>query len=282
MATIRAHSAIIDAIAALLQDSSNTDYSAAELATFLIDALKELSNYSPNIVRETVTTTADSRDLDISAIKNLIEVRELEYEVGKNPRQFRNFIEHYSNFITILIDKSPAADQSVYLYCAKNHKCPDIADLLGEVDLTAGYAAGLSVIHVDGLTNSAVLEADLLFSIENDSTGTYYRLTEDTTLEDDGEGDITFTPALAEAIADGDDVTFENSTLTPTLEGLLISLTAARAAISKSSYYINRIGTGSTKAWSDTLTWGQNQLANALRELRRLKRPNTNQTYPRG
>lgn len=281
MATRRAHSAIIDAIEALLQDSSNADYSAAELAVFLIDALKELSNYSPNIVRETVTTTADSRDLDISAIKNLIEIRELEYEVGKNPRQLRNWVEHYNNVITMLIDKSPAASQSVYLYCAKNHKCPNIADLAGAVDLGAGYAAGLSTIHVDGLTNSAVLEADLLFKITSDSTGTYYRLTADTTLEDDGEGDITFTPALAEAVVDDDVVTFEYSTLTPTLEGLLISLTAARAAISKSSYYINRIGTGSTKAWSDTLTWGQNQLANALRELRRLKKVNTNQMYPR-
>jgi len=226
------HAEFITAISLELQDSSNAIFKTTELPTILADAVEEYSAYDPFKTRETLTTTA-SKDLSIAGIDNLLSIEELEYEVDKIPRQFRNWTEHYTGVISMLIDRTPAASQTVYAYCNKVHKIPSFTDLAGEVDLIAGYAAGISTIHVDNLGSADRLLTDMEFTIASDSTGTVYRLTEDTLLASN-EGDITFTPALAEAIADGDVVTFANSSLrNHHQERLIVALAAARAILSK-------------------------------------------------
>ena len=93
------------------------------------------------------------------------------------------------------------------------------------------------------------------------------------TLRPSGAGDLTFTPALSEDIANNDVVTFDNSTLTPQLETLLIDLVAARAAISMSTKFINKANIGGGNVWANYLSWGQNKLALTLRKLERLASP---------
>ncbi len=163
-----------------------------------------------------------------------------------------------------------------YLYCAKAHKVPALTDLAGAVDYEDGYAANLTTIHIDGMGATDTLETDFTFTIASDSTGTRYRLIQDTTLADN-EGDITFQPGLAEAITDGDVVTFDNSTLTPNLETLLIDLVAARSAISIATKLMMQVNTGGISVPRDMKQWGYEKLAIVLgkleREARKFQRP---------
>ena len=116
-------------IAQELQDTGKLIWSDAEIEDAVKDALRELSLYAPNIVKETLATTATSKDLDISSIADLIYVSEVEYEVGKDPRRWRNFTIR-GKTLTIEIDFAPSAGQSVYLYCAKPHILTDASSTL--------------------------------------------------------------------------------------------------------------------------------------------------------
>lgn len=335
--SLKSHATIIDDIQSLL-GSNTTDFSDAFLTIRIAEGLQEFSRYCPFIVKETLATTEDSKELDISFIENLLWIDSLEYRVDKKKREWRNFIEHYNKMVSMDIDFYPAdtdsgidtdevldasetgvdcdADatddipvgtiikienelmfvtatgttltvvrgynhtegtthvtdtdivipQLAYLYVAKAHNMPPLTDLAGEVDLVAGYAAGLRTIHIDGMGASDTLYKDYLFTLENDGSGTVYRLTEDTTLASN-EGDITFMPGLAEAVADNDDITFKNSTLNPRLETLFIDLVAARAAISMSTKFINTVNIGGGSVWQQYLSWGNTHLLLTLRKL---------------
>ena len=110
-------------------DTATRIWSGDEIEDAVKDALRELSLYVPNIVKETLTTTATSKDLDISSIADLIYVSEVEYEVGKDPRRWRNFTIR-GNTLTIEIDFAPSAGQSVELHCAKPHILTDASSTL--------------------------------------------------------------------------------------------------------------------------------------------------------
>ncbi len=334
---LKTHATIIDDIQDLLGQNT-TDFTDALETKYIEQGLHEFSRYCPLVVRATLATTNDSKELDITSIKNLLWIESLEYKTGKTPRQFRNFTEHYRNRLSMDINFKPAdADSGIdtneavdasetgidvdptaataipvgtiiridnelmyvsvtgttltvvrgylqttatthdtatsifipelaYLYCAKSHKIPAITDLAGAVDLVAGYTAGVRTIHIDTMGSSDVLEEDWTFTIATDGTGTVYRLTEDTTLASN-EGDITFEPGLGEAIANTDVVTFDNSTLTPRFETLLIDLVAARSAISMAVKFMNRVNVPSTRMAQNFLQWGQNHLALTLQKL---------------
>lgn len=75
----------------------------------------------------------------------------------------------------------------------------------GKVNLMAGYAAALTTIAVDGITGQ--IPVGVSFSIDSDSTGTGYTVT--ATSETLGNTtSLTFTPGLAESIANDDNLTF--------------------------------------------------------------------------
>ena len=335
--SLKTHATLIDDIQSLL-GSNTTDFTDAFLTLRIAECLQEFSRYCPFIVREILATTDDSKELDISFIENLLWIDSLEYKVDQDDREWRNFIEHYRNTVSMDIDFDPADEDSgidtdealdtsetdvdcdadattaipagtiiridnelmfvtatgttltvvrgynhttgaahttnadiyipelAYLYCAKAHKIPTPTDLVGAVDLLAGYAAGLRTIHIDEMGSTDLLEKDFLFKITGDGSGTVYRLTEDTTLASN-EGDITFEPSLVEAIADADVITFENSTLTPHLETLLIDLVAARAALSMTTKFILQVNEGGVSVPREIRQYGIDKLALTLRKL---------------
>ena len=335
--TLKSHATIIDDIQDEL-GGNTTDFTDAILTKKIAEGVLELSRYCPFIVREILATTEDSKELDISFIENLLWIDSLEYRVGKDPRRWRNFTEHYRHTVSMEIDFWPDDEDSgidtdealdasetdvdcdadattdipagtiiridnelmfvtatgttltvvrgynhttgaahttnadiyipelAYLYCAKAHKIPTPTDLVGAVDLVAGYAAGLRTIHIDEMGSTDLLEKDFLFTITGDGSGTFYRLTEDTTLSGN-EGDITFEPSLVEAIADGDVVTFESSTLTPRLETLLIDLVAARAALSMTMKFMLQVNEAGIRTPINVRQYGIDKLALTIRKL---------------
>ena len=316
---LKSHETIIDDIQDML-GSNTTDFTDALLTKSIERSLHELSQYCPHVVRETFALTEDSKEIDISEIKDLLWIDAIEFKTGKTIRQWRNWAAHYGDEISMAIDFWPADEDSgidtdealdsgeeaidcdadattaipvgtiirieselyyvtatgttltvesaygrssnaahatnkdimipelAYLYCAKTHKVPVVADLAGAA--TAAYTAGVLTINVDGLSATGTIEAGTTFTITGDATTTHYTLLKDTVLATNA-GDVTFTPALAEAIIEDAVVTFDNSTLTPELETLLIELVASRAALSVSKKFVQGIPKSGRNPFAD-------------------------------
>lgn len=108
--------------------------------------LREISKVSPYETKETLTTTADSRDLDLSSITDLLEVKKCEFRVGKDPQQFRNF-SVWGDTLTMDTTIDPSAGESVYVYCHKLHSLTNSSSTLKVlhemllVDGVCAYAA---------------------------------------------------------------------------------------------------------------------------------------------
>jgi len=100
-----------------------------ELDVYTNDCLIEMSKYSPYEVKETVTTVASSREIDLSSIDDLLEVKEVEYPVDKQPRRFRQF-SVWGDILRIELDTAPSAVANVYLYCKEYHSLSDTASTL--------------------------------------------------------------------------------------------------------------------------------------------------------
>ncbi len=269
---------LLASILQVLEDISAGTWLTAETTEGIAMAKISLAEYLPYVVRHTMTTTA-SRDLELGNINNLLEVREVEYEIDKAPRQFRNF-EMRGFTLSMLLDTEPAAGETVYLYIAKPHVIMATTDLVGAVDLTAGYAAGAATIHIDGMATSDVLEEDSVFTIAGLSGS--YRLTAAATLATN-EGDITFSPGLAAAVANDAVVTFYPSTFfDPRLENIFIGMTAAQMALNKARTYIGSVTVGAADTMQQMTTWGNLKMADARRAARAIARVRIYTEYPRG
>lgn len=144
-------SAIRAEIRQMLRDEfvSGTDFEFAndEIDIHIGHCLREISKVKPYETKETLTTTADSKELDISSITDLLEVEKVEYPAGEDPREFRNF-SIWGDALTIDIDTAPATTgENVYLYCAKLHSLTQSSSTLKPllemllVDGVCAYAA---------------------------------------------------------------------------------------------------------------------------------------------
>ena len=109
-----------------------------ELNRLIRLALDEIEQKMPYEIKKTtlddalstaIVTTADSKEIDISEITNLIRVYKVEYRTGKNPKQFRNFTR-FADVLTMVINFLPSAGEAVHLYCHKKHTITDAASTL--------------------------------------------------------------------------------------------------------------------------------------------------------
>ena len=199
-----------------------------------------------------------------------------EYPLGTK----RN-VDVNGDVLSLLMDIDPddSADADakvdVFVWFKVRHRVSQLTDLAGE--LTAGYAAGITSVNIDGLqTGSATFAEDTLFTIEN-CRGTY-RVTADATIAANA-ATVSFFPALEDAVVNNADVTIIGSTLDVELERIAVELAAAKARISKAGLYISEnFGGGVPRGHFE---FGQNQLALALRELERRKPITVRQTHSR-
>lgn len=100
-----------------------------ELDLLIGDCLAEVSECSPYQVKETLTTSVGSRELDISSITDLLYIDEVEYPVGKFPKKMRD-CSIFGDTLTIETDLYPAASEDVYLYCHKLHQLTESSSTL--------------------------------------------------------------------------------------------------------------------------------------------------------
>jgi hypothetical protein len=93
----------------LLKDSVATyDFSDTEVQAIITHVLKEISDKSPYKVKETALVTANSKLLDISGISNLLKVNRVEWEIGADPPNNRNFKYEDTETISMVVDSAPS------------------------------------------------------------------------------------------------------------------------------------------------------------------------------
>ena len=208
------------------------DFQPDEIDLHIGEVKDEISERSPRVVKEVLTTIVDSKVLDISSIEDLLEIEKLEYPIGYEPREFRNVI--YLDNETIEIDTSlvPAAGGS--------------GTLTGTVTFTTGSPT------VTGSGTSFEDDLEVSYLIRPSGGTRWYRvasITSDTELildepvrsADTGADTVDLTQYCYEAVylycRKLHELTEASSTLTPRLERVLIDGSVAKVALS----WINQV-----------------------------------------
>ena len=168
----------LSAVRALCQQILQSEFQAGtalvwepdELDLYIGECLIEISETKPYEVKETLTTTASSKDIDISSITDLLEVDKVEFRVDKNPRQFRN-CSIFGDTLTMDVGFLPLADETVYLFCHKVHQLSDSTSTLNpalERLLTIGVTAQAAIakaqkyidkVNIGGVTTPTQMHA---------------------------------------------------------------------------------------------------------------------------
>ena len=153
----RALTDVVTIVRSILKDASiGGDFTDAEINVIVQQVVEEVSQHSPNMVREVFTTIADSKEIDISAIADLIYIDHAEYPTGNTPRDERNVKLIDNETVEIAVDATPIAGGSGHL--------------TGTVTFTSGSAA------VTGVGTLFTTELEEGYHIKK-STGTrWYRI----------------------------------------------------------------------------------------------------------
>ena len=102
------------------EDPQNQRWTDVELDRHIQRAVQEFSLSVPLEAKTTLSTTADSRDLSIAGLTDLVAIEAAEYPVGNYPPTYVPFSVWLST-LTMLIDSSPGAVEDVDVYYTKLH-----------------------------------------------------------------------------------------------------------------------------------------------------------------
>lgn len=252
------------------------DWEDDELDIHIAQCLLEISRRLPNKVVEVKTTLANSRVIDISTIDDLIYIEKLEYPVGSDPRDYRNFIDIDQDTIEIDTTIVPIAGGS--------------GTLTGTVTFTSGSLA------VTGVATDFDGELKVGYHIRPSSATRWYRvysITSDTALTlaepcraaDAGADTINLTQYCYEVVyiycAKKHTLSDTASSLKPQEEEVLISGATGQAALSKVRSYINKVPTGGAGTVNHLSIWGATQFALYRSKLNEISVPRTKRRYPK-
>lgn len=129
-------------------DSANYRWSDSELDRHIQRALDETSRAIPHELAVTLTATAGSRDLSLSAITGLIDVEAVEFPVGEFPPSYVPF-SRWASALSMHLNEPPAADP-VKLYCTVQHTLDGSGTTLAgfQEDIVATGAAAYAVLEL--------------------------------------------------------------------------------------------------------------------------------------
>jgi len=126
------------------------EWESDELDRLISITLREVEQRIPYEVKATtlddstaIETTANSKEIDISGIADIIRVVKAEYRTGKNPKQFRN-VTVFGDTLTLDMNILPSSAEAVYLYLHKKHTLTDATSTLkpdAEAVLVQGVVA---------------------------------------------------------------------------------------------------------------------------------------------
>jgi hypothetical protein len=102
------------------EDAGNYRWTDSDLDRHIERAVRELSLAAPLEAKTTLTTAAESRDLSLSTVTNLVAVEAVEYPVGKYPPSYVPF-SLWAGTLTLLVDEVPLSAQPVDVYYGRTH-----------------------------------------------------------------------------------------------------------------------------------------------------------------
>jgi len=102
------------------EDGANYRWTDSELDRHIDRALRELSLATPREAKATLTTTAESRELSLSSLADLVTVEAAEYPVDKYPPSYVPF-SLWADTLIILVDEVPLSAQPVNVYYGRMH-----------------------------------------------------------------------------------------------------------------------------------------------------------------
>ncbi len=102
------------------EDAANQRWTDAELDRHIGRAVREFSLSVPLETKATLSATADSRDLSVAGLADLVAIEAVEYPVGNYPPSYVPFSVWLST-LTMLIDSPPDAVEDVDVYYTKLH-----------------------------------------------------------------------------------------------------------------------------------------------------------------
>ena len=96
------------------EDAGNYRWTDSELDRHIERAVRELSLAAPLEAKATLTTAAESRDLSLATLTDLVTVEAVEYPAGKYPPSYVPF-SLWAGTLTLLVDRRlfPAALPSI-------------------------------------------------------------------------------------------------------------------------------------------------------------------------
>lgn len=131
-----------------LRDPSGERWDDTTLDRHTERALAEVSLAAPREVTATLTTSADSRDLDLASLEGRVAVDAVEYPVGQYPPAFVAF-SIWGDTLTLDLDSAPAAGEEVHVRYSGAHTIDDEGTTVPDAlhDLVATGAAAYAAIE---------------------------------------------------------------------------------------------------------------------------------------
>ncbi len=130
------------------EDAANYRWSDDELDRHIARTVAELSLAVPLQSKATLTTTAGSRELSLTALADLVAVEAAEYPTGKYPPAYVLF-SLWGDTLTLLVDRVPGDGEQVAVYYGKLHTLDATTSTLPPPleELVAAGAAGYAALE---------------------------------------------------------------------------------------------------------------------------------------
>src|SRR6266508_2365258 len=130
------------------EDSLNYRWTDGQLDRHVQHTVRQFSLALPLEAKSTLATAAANRDLSISTLADLVAIEAVEYPVGEFPPSYVRY-SVWLGTLTLLIDKTPEAAESVNVYWTKLHTIDGTSSTVPArfEDVIAAGAAGYAALE---------------------------------------------------------------------------------------------------------------------------------------
>ncbi|MBA7661727.1 hypothetical protein ES703_69747 [subsurface metagenome] len=263
----------------LLRDEFDVDttqiWANDEIDILIGECLVDISLAAPNMVKEVLTTIANSKELDISSIDDLLSIDKAEYPTGSDPRDYRKVLPIDNETIEIVTDTTPSAGGSGTLTGTVTFASGSAAITGSGTAFTTELAAGY---HIKKSTGTRWYR---IYSIESATALTLAEASHDTGTDAGDATEYCYETAYLYC-RKVHQLTETASTLSPIHEYLVALGTVAKASMNLSRDKIDGVNKGGAGTAREMMSWGATQHALFKEELRKIIKPITSRRYPRG
>ena len=129
-------------------DAAQRRWSDDDLDRHVARAVRELSLAAPDEASATLTASAGSRDLDVSALADRVSIDAVEYPAGRWPRAFAAF-SVWGDTLTLLVADAPAGGERAVVAWSRLHALTADASTLPAAleDVVAAGASGYAALE---------------------------------------------------------------------------------------------------------------------------------------